>query len=157
MKSKTSTLIRASDVMRKEVFTLNTYSSLKEAWSLFQEHKISGAPVVNRHGELVGVISQNDLARCALDQRDASLDKPAFYYMLPALADTLLPADNSVSKLLDAPVEEAMNPYVVTVAPDDTVSTVIETMKSHHVHRVIVAQGKKIVGLISTFDLLDLI
>jgi DHA2 family lincomycin resistance protein-like MFS transporter len=143
--------------MRKEVYTLNIHSSLKEAWTLFQEHEISGAPVINRQGELVGVLSQHDLARRALSQGDPDLGKPAFYYMLPSVMDSLMPADESKSEMLSARVEEAMNPYVVTVAPDDTVSTVIETMKSHHVHRVIVAQGKKIVGLISTFDLLDLI
>lgn len=147
----------ASAVMRTVVFTLKTDSTLKQAWELFKDHNISGAPVVNEAGELVGVLSQHDLARRALSSDQATFGQPSFYYMLPTIAEDLIPVEESKFRMLETPVEEIMNPYVVTVGPDDSVSSVAATLKSHHIHRVIVAQGKKILGIISTFDLLDLI
>ena len=143
--------------MRSSVFTLKTDSTLKQAWELFKEHNISGAPVINEAGELVGVLSQHDLARRALANQDASFGQPSFYYMLPTIAEDLIPVEESKFKMLETAVEEIMNPYVVTVGPDDSISNVAATLKSHHTHRVIVARGNKILGIISTFDLLDLI
>lgn len=149
--------LKASDVMRKEVLSLMNDSTLREAWNLFRTHQISGAPVVNRHNELVGVLSQHDLARQALNKPLGGFEKSSYYYLLPTSGESLIPLEEPKDEVASARVEKAMNPYVVTVSPDDSVATVVKTMKSHHVHRVIVTQGKKIVGLISTFDLLDLI
>lgn len=155
--TKDTALLSAKDVMKTEVLTLRSDATLKEAWELLDSHKISGAPVVNMKGELVGVLSQHDLARRALNQSDLEAERPSLYYLVPTMLESLAPAEESRSEMLNARVDKVMNPYVVTVGPDDSVAEVVSTMRSHHVHRVIVTRERKILGLISTFDLLELI
>jgi predicted transcriptional regulator len=53
----------ASDVMVKEVITVTESTPLKDVARMFIEKKITGAPVVNVEGELVGVISETDIIR----------------------------------------------------------------------------------------------
>jgi CBS domain-containing protein len=53
----------AADVMIKDVVTVAESMPLKELANMFKERKITGAPVVNNQGELVGVISETDVIR----------------------------------------------------------------------------------------------
>ena len=52
---------------------------------------------------------------------------------------------------------DIMTPAVYAVAEDATVSEVASMMLKEHLHRVLVTQGEKVVGIISTSDLLGLL
>ncbi|MCB0320444.1 MAG: CBS domain-containing protein, partial [Bdellovibrionales bacterium] len=54
-------------------------------------------------------------------------------------------------------VEEAMNPNVVSVGPDDSVASLAAKMRNNKIHRLIVADDDKVVGVVTTFDLLKLL
>ena len=51
------------DLMSKNVATLSPQMNLEEAWGLLARYNISGAPVVGDNGNLLGILSQTDLAR----------------------------------------------------------------------------------------------
>ena len=53
----------ASDVMIKDVITVSETTPLKEVTRMFGEKRITGAPVVNAAGDLVGVLSETDIIR----------------------------------------------------------------------------------------------
>jgi CBS domain-containing protein len=55
--------LKARDIMRSNVFKLEPTSTVEEAVTSFAELHISGAPVVDRNGRLVGVLSAFDIAR----------------------------------------------------------------------------------------------
>jgi CBS domain-containing protein len=116
----------ASDVMVKDVITVSESTPLKEVARLFGEKKITGAPVVNDQGELVGVISETDIIRKTTNIGAWS----------PSLAGQI------------------MTKPVVTVSPNDTLQRVSELMYNRRIHRVVVAEGREIVGIITTMDIL---
>ena len=149
--------LQARDVMQKNVITLSPETVIKDAWAMFFANKISGAPVVSKGGELLGVVSQHDLVRHVFNPVEESKTPSTYYYGLPSIADGFVPMADNLHQVGDTIVEEIMMPYVITVPPDAPLPAVVATMRSHHIHRIIVAEGKKVVGILSTFDLLALL
>lgn len=116
----------ASDVMIKDVVTVADSLPLKEITHLFREKKITGAPVVNAAGELVGVISETDVIR----------------------------KTTSIGAWSPSTAGQIMTGNAVTVEPNDPLQRVCELMFNRRIHRVVVAEGKTICGIITTMDIL---
>jgi predicted transcriptional regulator len=116
----------ASDVMIKDVLTVKESTPLKEVAKVLSERKITGAPVVNESGNLVGVISETDIIR----------------------------KTNSIGAWSPSTAGQIMTKPAVTVSPDDTLQRICELMYNRSIHRVVVAEEKKIVGIITTMDIL---
>jgi CBS domain-containing protein len=116
----------ASDVMIKEVLTIKESTPLKEVARLLSERKITGAPVVNENGDLVGVISETDIIR----------------------------KTNSIGAWSPSTAGQIMTKPAVTVSPNETLQRICELMYNRSIHRVVVAEDKKIVGIITTMDIL---
>lgn len=57
-----------TDYMTRDVYTLDPDQSIAEAMDMFLEKKISGAPVVNDHGKIVGILSEIDCMRILVDE-----------------------------------------------------------------------------------------
>ncbi len=116
----------ASDVMIKDVITVSENTPLKEVTRLFSESKITGAPVVNAEGHLVGVISETDVIR----------------------------KTTSIGAWSPSTAGQIMTKPAVAVLPNDTLQRVCELMFNRRIHRVVVADGKVISGIITTMDIL---
>ena len=116
----------ASDVMIKDVVTVAESMPLKELTNLFKERKITGAPVVDANGELVGVISETDVIR----------------------------KTTSIGAWSPSTAGQIMTRNAVTVAPDEPLQRVCELMYNRRIHRVVVAEGRQICGIITTMDIL---
>jgi CBS domain-containing protein len=116
----------AADVMINDVVTVPETMPLKEVTALFKERKITGAPVVDVAGELVGVISETDVIR----------------------------KTTSIGAWSPNTAGQIMTHNAVTVAPEETLQRVCELMYNRRIHRVVVATGKQICGIITTMDIL---
>lgn len=116
----------AADVMIKDVVTVTESMPLKEITSLFKEKKITGAPVVDANDELVGVISETDIIR----------------------------KTTSIGAWSPSTAGQIMTRNAVTVAPDESLQRVCELMYNRRIHRVVVAEGRQIRGIITTMDIL---
>ena len=116
----------ASDVMVKEVITVTESMPLKDVARMFVEKKITGAPVVNVEGELVGVISETDIIR----------------------------KTTSIGAWSPKTVGQIMTRPAVTVSPDETLQRVCEMMYNRRIHRVVVSEGTQIKGILTTMDIL---
>ena len=118
--------LRASDVMIKDVVTVLESAPLKEVARILSEKNITGAPVVNSRGELVGVISETDIIR----------------------------KSNSIGAWSPSTAGQIMTRPAVTVSPSDTLQRVSELMFNRRIHRVVVAEENRIQGIITTMDIL---
>ncbi len=116
----------ASDVMIKDVITVSESTPLKEVTRMFSEKKITGAPVVNDKGELAGVISETDIIR----------------------------KTTSIGAWSPSTAGQIMTKPAVIVAPDETLQRVCEMMYNRRIHRVVVAEGAQIRGILTTMDIL---
>jgi CBS domain-containing protein len=157
-------LITAADLMNPEVLTVSDDMTVEELASFLMDNEITGAPVVDREGRLVGVVSVVDLADMAAggDDDDGSWDGPGqadFFARgweeeLPEDAREDLELDEEAGEVL---VGEIMNPEIYSVPEDATVSEVAMTMLKNHVHRILVIEEGRAVGIITTSDLLGLL
>lgn len=146
--------ITATQIMHKEVISLTPEMHLKDAWNILKKSNISGAPVVDSEGTLVGVISQSDLLRETLSSQEFNAEKHVFFHALPFIDSV---ASDEIDEIT---VEEAMHQGVVTVFEDDHVPKISSLMTEQHVHRVIVinnSKDRKVVGIISALDIVKLL
>lgn len=152
--------IKASDVMQTDVVTLSSDTPILQAIDTLEEYSISGAPVVDEAGVLVGVVSTTDIVKAerlrAEVEDDASPPVSAFYR-----ADPLDDEDEEISfsredydsnELRRLTVADVMTDHIISVSPDANLSEVASAMVRESIHRVFVVDAEKLVGIISTFD-----
>ena len=151
--------INARDLMNPEVLTVDKDLSVRELAAFLLDNQISGAPVADEDGKLVGVVSMTDIAAAASRDAGVATDRrnPSFY--LRDLDETYSEEDVRRFHIEepDRSVEDIMTPTVYSVDVDDTVSTLAALMLDGHLHRVLVTEADRPVGIISTSDLLGLL
>ncbi len=144
----------AQHIMSKDLITLKPEMLCEEAIELLVTHKISGAPVTDQNGDLVGVISMQDILRSGLEYSNASP------YFGDSQIDRILEEEGF--HLEDIPggfVSDYMTHHVYTELPHTTVEEMAKLMVNHRIHRVIIVKPdtQKPIGIVTTFDLLKLI
>jgi CBS domain-containing protein len=136
-------LLTAEDLMSKAVLSLTEGSLLQEAVHLFIENHVSAAPVLDTSGKAVGVITKTDLARFEAERRG-----------LP-ISDERPPAKKGARG--EDLVRSWMTPFVMTVAPDESLAEIARLMVKNGLHHIFVKKEKKLIGIISSFDVLRLV
>jgi CBS domain-containing protein len=149
----------ARDLMESRVIAIDPASSLLDAYRLFVEEEISGAPVVDEDGRVLGVLSAHDLLRAAAEERDTALVQTSYFRDLAEFSgpDWATTPEDFQDRLSQRTVAETMTPDAILVAPGATVAEVARTLRQRRVHRVLVVDGERLVGLISSFDLVALL
>lgn len=152
-----TTKIKAGDLMQTRVARLDAELLIDDAISLLEADRISGAPVVDAIGRVVGVLSLSDLARAKeAESRTPGGGRGEYYLPQEGMddeADELgLKHDYSPDTLPTGTVAEWMSEDVVSVAPGDSVRVVCKRMADRGIHRVLVLEEDKLVGILSSFD-----
>jgi CBS domain-containing protein len=154
---------RAKDIMQTRVVSVGVDDPLSSVHRLFADEEISGAPVVDERGEVVGVVTIRDLLRDERDSRDEAEAELAFYREdragdLDMLRDG---AQIFADRLAERTAGDAMTANVVSVSPDAPVPDIVRTVLDNRIHRVLVTEdresGRGLVGIISLFDLVALL
>ena len=147
----------AKDLMSPDVMTVPDEMTTDDLARYLVEHEISGAPVVDDQGRLVGVVSMTDIGRSLAEPSDLEPSGRSGFY-----SDE--PADLSLEDLGQRYVEaravtvrDVMTPAIHQVAATASAADVARLMVDQHIHRVIVTEGKQPVGIITSLDLLKMI
>ena len=149
--------ITASQVMTGQVLCASPDWSVDRLVTFLTDHNISGAPVVSEKGVPIGVVSLTDVARSgALNER--SLEVPPYYRQgLEKLVGRHELGEFHVDFESQTTVADIMTPVVFTMDESASVQEVASAMVTGHIHRVLVTRAKKMVGIISSMDLLQLV
>ncbi len=150
----------AKDIMNPSVISVEEDLSVHELANFFTEKMISGAPVVNKDGKLVGVVSLSDIVRN--DERRTAIvnDKQESDYYLSGWEDNLnsdeiqelhLEEDDSLT------VRNIMTPLIFKVKETELISAMSDIMIGGRIHRLLVTRDEKVVGIITTLDMLKAI
>jgi predicted transcriptional regulator len=121
------------------------------------EHEISGAPVVDGQGRLVGVVSMTDIGRTLAEPpEDESPRRSAFYR---DVADEVTLEDLGQRYVEDraATVRDVMTPVIHQVSMTASLADAARLMIDEHIHRLVVTDRGQPVGIISSLDLLKTI
>jgi CBS domain-containing protein len=144
----------AKDIMNPNVVTVMETMDLREAAKIFVEERISGAPVIDEMGNLVGVISQSDLVEYELST-ERELTEEAPFYRRP-YDDAIHPSRGfQIEQLSADKVKDVMTPYLITIKEDTPIREVAARMAQCGIHRVIVVdEDQQIRGIVTSLDVL---
>lgn len=140
--------MRARDLMTADPVTVPPDTPLAAIASLMAERAISGLPVVDADGRLVGIITDGDLMR----RLAAKEDEPASFLaaLIGANADQAL----RYARTHGRRVRDVMTTDLATVADDATVEEVAKILETRRIRRVPVLRDGRLVGVVSRADLL---
>lgn len=125
--------LTAKDVMSETVLTVRDDLKLSQVAEILAENEISGAPVLDDEGSLLGVVSLRDVARSLEDPADRGAARP------------------------ELAVRQIMSPIADTVLEDAPVPDIARVMVANKYHRMVVTRREQPVGIVSSMDLLRLI
>ncbi len=145
--------------MSRGVFHLRDDLTAAEAVELLAEHEISGAPVLDTEGKVVGVVSVSDLAGAGVEDADVAFDRSDPNYQVrgwedQATAEEIRPLHVTNEGKL---VRDLANAPPVTVDEDATAARMARLMVEHHIHRLLVVEAGRLAGIVTSHDLLRLL
>ncbi|MDX9705381.1 MAG: CBS domain-containing protein [Weeksellaceae bacterium] len=128
--------VPVAQIMSKDLVVLTPTQSLYDAERLFNKHNIRHIPVVESE-RIVGVISRSDLLRISYSNLTAD--------------------EESVESLIydSYTIPQVMTRIPVTISSDRTVKEAAEILSQHSFHSIPVVDGERLVGIITTTDLLN--
>jgi CBS domain-containing protein len=117
-----------SEIMTPAIQAIHRDKTIREAESIFISQNISGAPIMDDSGNLVGFVSKTDIIRY-----DSSGEDPTYTRL-----------------------HEIANPKVVTIHASVLINVAAQKMLQKHIHHLVVLEGKSVVGVLSAFDFVRL-
>ncbi len=121
--------MKLKEIMVKNLITATPFTPVSIIVKVLIEKRISGMPVVNKKGQLVGIVSEKDMLRVLADEGSGD-GKIAVDYMTKD---------------------------VISYGPEDDVKEVCEYFVNHSIRRVPVLDGEKLVGIVSRRDIMKIL
>lgn len=143
--------IRARELMSGNVVTIGADAPVKDAIATMLSHRISGLPVVESQGKLVGIVSEGDFLRRA----EIGTEKKRGRW-LSFLAGTDRVALD-FARQHGRKVSEIMTPDPVTIDENTSLEQIVRLMESRNVKRFPVVRGNAIVGMVTRADFMTAI
>lgn len=142
---------RVQDAMTRDLVAVGPETSLSAVARLLELHGISGVPVVDEEARPLGVVSKTDLlARNRPQTRGGS----ATYYRLwngqVRVVGTV--ADDGMGPA--GRVRDVMTPHAYAIDPQDDLYSAAERMTNEGVHRLLVLEGGRVIGMLAATDCL---
>jgi CBS domain-containing protein len=140
--------MRAHQIMTRQVITIAPGASIVEAANVMLDKHISGLPVVDETGAVVGIVSQGDFIRRAEIGTERKRGRWLKFLVGPGTAASDFVRERGRK------VEEIMTPDPCTVTEDATLEDIVELMERNHVKRLPVLRGDRLVGIVTRTNLL---
>ena len=138
--------MKVRDIMTTDPISVRGDTRLKEAARIMVGNNVSGLPVIDDTGRLIGIVTEGDFLK-----QEASRDRPYRLSLLDALfgeGETEAPVAETVA--------EVMTEKVATIGPDATIGEAARVMSARRVKRLpVVEGGGALVGIISRSDVVS--
>jgi CBS domain-containing protein len=142
-----------ADVMTPNPIAVKPQTPLHEAVKLLSEKHISGMPVVDDAGKLVGVISESDLM-----WQETGVEPPPYIMFLDSVIYLQNPAryEKEIHKALGQTVGEVMTDKPISITPDRSLKEAARIMHEKKIRRLVVVDGKdgKAIGVLTQGDII---
>lgn len=140
--------MKAEEVMTREVISIDPDATVLQAARLMLQHHISGLPVIDKDGNLVGVLSEGDFLR----RRETKTERRRSRWLEFLMGPGRVAAEYSHSH--GSKVSEVMTPNVQTVDEVTPLEDIVELMERRRIKRVPVICGGQVVGIITRSNLM---
>jgi CBS domain-containing protein len=139
----------ASDIMTRDVAVVHPETTLLAAVKLMASRRISGLPVVDKHGTLVGMMSEGDLLRW----HEGFSEREVRWLDLLAEGHDLAPDFLREVQEQRRKIKALMSPKPITVSETTPARDIASLMYAHGIKRVPVLRDGKLVGIVTRTDL----
>ena len=170
-------MLSVRNIMRTDVLTVGVDDTARSLARLLSDSEISGAPVLDGAGHVVGVASSTDLVRLAADDTEVSISTVALRAEVPSIPDPdeelpdadpfgfFLPEDSPFQgrEFFDqfpettfdtVKVSDIMTPVSFSVEPDMPVPELCEFLVRGRIHRALVVAEGQLLGIVTSHDVL---
>jgi CBS domain-containing protein len=138
--------MRARELMSTPVVSVRPEAGLKEVVERMAARRVSGVPVVDQLGRLVGIVSETDiLTKLEHSQKNRGV---------LALLERLAGATDPDGKLLARTASELMTPRVITAGPEASVRELLHLMMTHDINRIPIVDNDRVIGIVTRADIL---
>ena len=139
--------MQAKDVMERQVITVWIDTPVKDIAALMLRHNISGLPVVNDMGTVLGVVSEYDLMQKELHPNEPNLWEACLWFM--SADNKIQEHEDSLRKWMAKTAGDIMTSPAITVDELDDLEAVGNLMYEKKIKRVFVTKNGKLAGVIS--------
>ncbi len=140
--------MNASEVMTRSPITARRDTAVREAVRLMLDNKISGLPVLDEAGQLVGIVTEGDLLR----RSETGTERHRHHWLEFLMGPGRLAGE--YVRTHGRKVEEIMTREVVTVGEDASLDEIVQLMERRRIKRLPVLAGGVLTGIVSRADLL---
>lgn len=144
-------MLKAKDIMTTKVLTVTEETGVEELARLFEERGVNAMPVLDKAGDLVGIVTQTDLVE---------QDKPLHIPTVISIFDWVIYLESEknfkeeLAKITARTVGSLCARDVVTCSPETAVSEIAELMVEHKAHLIPVVDGKALLGVVARLDII---
>jgi len=144
-------MLTAGQLMTEKVITVTTATPVRELAQTLSENQISGAPVLDDQGLVIGVVTESDL----IDQ-NKKVHIPTVVTILDSFIFLESPdkMEKELKKMVGITVEDIFAHEVISVQKDTPLDEVATLMAEKRVHTLPVMDGEKLVGVIGKSDII---
>ncbi len=140
------------DIMTKEVFTINENDTVEKCANILSKEDLSGLPVVNDDGRVIGIVTEGDLIK-----RASRIEGPPVLEVLGGIFYLETPNKfmERLKKLTGSTVGEIMTKDLITVGPDKEIEKAATLLVREKIKRLpVVDKAGNLVGIISRKDIM---
>ncbi len=139
--------MKVKEIMTKDVISLDPDISAKEALSILFKRQISGLPVIDKDGLLVGMFTEKDILTCILPSYISTVGRFVYEENPKSVKRKFMELDK-------IKISQLMRKDVVTTTPNTTLCEVARLMLTQKARRVVVVdETKKVIGIVARCDL----
>ncbi|MCC7202752.1 MAG: CBS domain-containing protein [Nitrospirae bacterium] len=144
----------AKDIMTREVITVTTDVTIEGLARIFTRHDISGAAVVDKEGQLIGIVTENDLIK--MEQK---LHIPTVINIFDAVIylGSSKKFEEDIKRMAATKVEDIFRRDVVTITESSTIEEIATIMSEKNIHHLPVVKKGKLVGIVGKKDIVKAI
>jgi CBS domain-containing protein len=138
--------MKVKDIMKREVVSLRPDMSVKNAIGELFKLEISGLPVIDDSGRLLGMFTEKDIIRSIL---------PSYVEKVGSFMYENLPKaiNKKISELANMNVQDIMRKEVITVGEELSIAEVARIMLTQRLRRIPVVKEGKVIGIIARGDI----
>lgn len=149
----------AKDLMTAKVVCVYPETSIRDLIKVLTDYRVNGVPVVDRKENPIGVVSKTDILGYTKEKtKKQDLGSKKSFYTDTNGRQTK--AFDMVTKEKDfgkATVKDIMTPHVIAAEATDTIDRLAKIMYNKKIHRLIIQDGGRVVGIVSTLDILHVV
>ncbi|OGI05055.1 MAG: hypothetical protein A2287_04245 [Candidatus Melainabacteria bacterium RIFOXYA12_FULL_32_12] len=135
------------DIMSTDLITVREDTAIRDLIKIFADKGVLGVPVIDKEGYVTGVVSSIDILKN---------ESSHTFYLDPLMRNFEMSLLEDV-KFFDQPVSNIMSRDVYSIGPNESIARMARIMYDKKIHRLLVTEYNKLVGLVTTFDLLKLL